>query len=98
MYLLSQQMIETWLIGAHAHFGVLGILAVVLGFAVDHFDVRGTRRQVVTYCFVVGQWLLPATIIVAFATNTLQLEALNYLWGIILAVAMGTMALEAAGS
>lgn len=87
-----------WLIGAHAHFGVLGILAVVLGLAVDHLDVTGTRRQVVTYFYVIGQWLLPATIIVAFTMNMLQLEALNYLWGLMLAVAMGTMALEASGS
>lgn len=98
VYLLSNQMIEAWMIGAHAHFGVLGILAIVLGFAVDHFDVVGTRRQVVTYFFIIGQWLLPATILVAFATGMLQLEMLNYLWGIMLAIAMGTMALEASGS
>lgn len=87
-----------WSIGGHAHFGVLGILAIVLGFAVDHYDVAGTRRQLVTYFFIAGQWLLPATIVVAFNTGMMQLQMLDYLWGVLLAIAMAIMALEAFGS
>lgn len=84
-----------WLIGAHAHLGVLSILAVVLGFAVDHYGLDGSRRQIVTYGYIVGQWLLPVTIIVAFTTGMMQLELLNYLWGLILAITMAIMTLEA---
>ena len=40
----------------------------------------------------------PASPRVAFATGTLQLDMLNYLWGIMLAIAMATTALDASGS
>lgn len=87
--------ITDWMIGAHAHFGVLGILAIVLGFAVDHYDVTGTRRAIVTYGYIAGQWLLPATILVAIGGGLPMLSLLEYLWAFLLFVSMGIMALEA---
>lgn len=84
--------ITDWLIGAHAHNGVLAILAIVLGFAVDHYDLTGSKRRIVTWFYIVGQWLLPATIIVALGGGMPALESLAYLWGILLFVAMAIMA------
>lgn len=81
-----------WMIGAHAHFGVLGILAVVLGFSVDRYNVRGTRRSVVTWFYIAGQWLLPATILVAVGMQMMMLSMLQYLWGVLLFVSMAIMA------
>jgi hypothetical protein len=78
-------------VGAHAHFGVLGILAIVLGFAVDQYGVDGTRRTAVTGLFLAVQWLLPATVLgMAFVTPMLGM--LNYLFGVLLFVAMILMA------
>lgn len=79
------------LIGAHAHLGVLSILAVVLGFAVDHYGIGGSRRTVVTWFFIAGQWLLPASF-VAVAAGYGIAAITAYLWGILLLVAMALMA------
>lgn len=95
VFLLSNQAIKTWMIGAHAHFGVLSSLAVVLGFAIDHFGVAGLRRQLVTYPYVLGQWGLPATILVAFGTGMHALQTLDYVFGTLLLVSMITMAYTA---
>jgi hypothetical protein len=77
-------------IGAHAHFGVLGILAIALGFALDHYDVRGSRRTRVIWTFIPVQWLLPATFLaIAFVSEMAGL--ITFLWGILLLVSMGTM-------
>lgn len=85
------------LVGAHAHFGVLGILAVVTGVAIDHYGTSGTRRSVVTWTYIVGQWLLPGTLVLQATLGMPQLGMLAFLWGILLTVAMGTMTLEAIG-
>jgi len=82
-------------VGAHAHFGVLGILAVVTGLAVDHFDTRGTRRQVAVYGYALGQWLLPATLVAQGVTGIEPLGMLEFVWGICLLAAMAVMTLEA---
>jgi len=77
--------------GAHAHFGILPILAIVLGFAVDHYQVRGTRRTVVAWFYIAGQWLPPATVLgIAMGYGMVAISA--YLWGLLLFVAMATMA------
>ncbi|GGL52654.1 hypothetical protein [Halocalculus aciditolerans] len=82
-------------VGAHAHFGVLGILAVATGFAVDHFETSGTRRTVVVYGFVLGQWLLPATLVAQGVTGMHQIGILEFVWGLCLLAAMAVMTLEA---
>jgi hypothetical protein len=82
-----------WVVGAHAHFGTLGILAIVLGFAVDRYDVSGTRRTIVTWGFIAGQWLLPANILVAVGLGLGPLALLEYLWGPLLFVSMLIMTL-----
>ncbi|QLC32783.1 hypothetical protein EFA46_000680 [Halarchaeum sp. CBA1220] len=83
------------LVGAHAHFGVLGILAVVTGLAIDHYDTSGTRRSVAVYGFVAGQWLLPGTLVVQATLGLPQLGMLAFLWGICLVASMAVMSLEA---
>ncbi|WP_188878029.1 hypothetical protein [Halarchaeum nitratireducens] len=83
------------LVGAHAHFGVLGILAVVTGLAVDHYGTSGTRRSVAVWWFVIGQWLLPATLVVQAALGLPRLGMLAFVWGVLLTAAMAAMALEA---
>jgi len=42
------------LIGGDAHFGVLGILAVVTGLAIERTDLSGLRRGVAVTGFIVG--------------------------------------------
>jgi hypothetical protein len=80
-----------WVVGAHAHFGVLGILAVVLGFAVERYDLPSTQRRVVTGGYVAGQWLLPANILVAIGAGMPMLSVLEYLWGLLLFASMAVM-------
>ena len=82
-------------VGAHAHFGVLGILAVVTGLAVEHYGTSGTRRSVVVYGYTLGQWLLPATLVAVAVSGLHQLGILEFVWGICLLAAMAVMTLEA---
>ncbi|MFB6079298.1 MAG: hypothetical protein ABEJ80_10020 [Halarchaeum sp.] len=82
-------------VGAHAHFGVLGILAVVTGLAVDHYGTSGTRRSVAVYGFILGQWLLPGTLVAQGITGMHQIGMLEFVWGICLLAAMAVMTLEA---
>lgn len=77
--------------GAHAHLGTLGILAIVLGFAVDRYDVSGTRRMIVTWGFIAGQWLLPSNILLAVGLGLGPLSMLEYLWGLLLFASMALM-------
>lgn len=82
------------LIGGHAHLGVLSILAIPLGFAVDHYGLTGTRRSVVTWFFIAGQWLLPLTfIVIAMGTEVVAITA--YLWGLLLFISMALMTVTA---
>lgn len=82
------------MVGAHAHFGVLAIAAVVAGFAVDEFEVTGLQRTVAVWGYIAGQWLLPATIV---GELFLPPQALltSFLWGALLAVSMAILAYNA---
>jgi hypothetical protein len=77
-------------VGAHAHFGMLSILAVVTGFAIERTTLTGTLRSVAVWGFVVGQWLLPATILMEMVAPPLLITA--YLWGTSLTVSMAIVA------
>jgi hypothetical protein len=85
-----------WMIGGHAHLGVLSILAVVVGFAVPALGVVGRLRQAVTGLFVVGQWGLPVTIWAGEGGGLSFLMPTTFLWGLCLVVAMLLMAWQAA--
>ncbi len=43
--LASGSAVPSWLVGGHAHLGVLSILAIVLGFAVNALDVGGASGR-----------------------------------------------------
>jgi len=85
-----------WMVGGHAHLGVLSILAIVLGFAVPALDVTGRVRTAVTALFVAGQWGLPVTIWIGEGGGLTALMPLTFLWGVCLIVAMAIMAYVAA--
>jgi hypothetical protein len=65
-------------VSAQSHFGVLGILAVVLGMAIQKYNISERREQIITYSYVTGQWLLPATL-VAISLGMTLLAPLSYL-------------------
>jgi hypothetical protein len=77
-------------VGAHAHFGMLSILAVVTGFAIERTALTGMLRSVAVWGFVVGQWLLPATILMEMVAPPLLITA--YLWGASLTISMAIIA------
>jgi hypothetical protein len=85
-----------WMVGAHAHLGVLSIIAIVTGFAVEALGVVGTVRTAVTGLFLVGQWLLPATIWLGEGAGMLVLMPTMFVWGGASMVAMLIMAWAAA--
>ena len=96
-YLLaSQQAVPPWLVGGHAHLGVLSILAIVVGFAVDSLGLADRMRSVVTGLYVVGQWFLPLTIWLAAGFGLGFLHPTAFLWGLCLIVAMLSLAYYAA--
>lgn len=85
-----------WLINTHAHLGVLSILAIVTGFAIEALSVTGRIRRVVTGLFLVGQWLLPASWWIAFGVvDEPALLGTQFIWGSCLVIAMVLMAREA---
>ena len=81
-----------WMVGMHAHLGVLSILAIVTGFAVDAFAVVGRTRTLVTSFYVVGQWMLPGSIFLGEGLGLLIFMPTMFLWGSFLIVAMLLMA------
>lgn len=85
-----------WLIGGHAHLGVLSILAVVVGFAVPALGVAGRLRTALTGLFVAGQWGLPLTIWVGEGAGLQAIMPLTFLWGLCLIAAMAIMAYASA--
>lgn len=85
-----------WMVGGHAHLGVLSILAVVMGFAVDALGVAGRVRTAVTGLFVVGQWCLPVTVWLAVGFELTFLHPTAFLWGLCLIAAMLLMAYQTA--
>ncbi|MFC6990102.1 hypothetical protein ACFQJD_17870 [Haloplanus sp. GCM10025708] len=85
-----------WMIGAHAHLGVLSIIGIVTGFAVEALGVTGNVRTAVTGLFLVGQWLLPATIWLGEGAGMLMLMPTMFVWGGALVVAMLLMTWQTA--
>jgi len=77
-------------VGAHAHFGILSILAVVTGFAIERTNLTGTLRSVAVWGFIIGQWLLPTTVLMELVAPQLLLSA--FLWGALLAISMAIVA------
>jgi len=82
----------SWMVGGHAHLGVLSIMAVALGVVVDVYDVAGRLRTAVSGLYVAGQWLLPVSLWVGVGFELFPLLATIYLWGLFLLVAMLLMA------
>ena len=76
---------------AHAHFGVLSLAIVVAGFAMDQVDIRGGRRTLTVWGLILGQWGLPATVLGELVTEAVLLLA--FVWGILLFLGMGSIAL-----
>lgn len=70
-----------WMVGGHAHLGVLSILAIALGVVVDRYDVTGRLKTA-------GQWLLPVSIRVGVGMEVFVLLPTVFLWGAFLIVAM----------
>ncbi|WP_153552188.1 hypothetical protein [Halomicrobium sp. LC1Hm] len=85
-----------WMVGGHAHLGVLSILAIVVGFTVDVLGLTGRLRQAVSGLFVVGQWGVPLTVWVAVLVEFPPLHATTFVWGSALIVSMLLMAWQAA--
>ena len=79
-------------VGGHAHFGILSILAVVTGFAIERTELTGTLRSTAVWGFVAGQWLLPATIWLGEGAGYTVLLPTMLLWGVDLIVSMLVMA------
>lgn len=85
----------SWMVGGHAHLGVLSILAIVMGFAVDAFALTGTLRTAVSGMYIAGQWLLPLTIWIGIGGGMLFLMPTTLLWGLLLIASMLIMAWQA---
>jgi len=77
-------------VGGHAHFGILSILAVVTGFAIERTELTGTLRSTAVWGFVIGQWLLPATVLMGVVAPPLLITA--YIWGALLVLSMAIVA------
>ena len=86
--LASAGQVPGWMVGGHAHLGVLSILAVVTGFAIPAFDLTGTLETVTVGLFLLGQWLLPLTIWAGEGGGLLFLMPTIFLWGLFLIIAM----------
>lgn len=77
-----------WMIGGHAHLGVLSILAIVMGFAVPALGVVGNLRTAVTGLFIAGQWGIPGIVWLGEGFGLSFLMPTGFLWGGALVVAM----------
>jgi len=77
-----------WMIGGHAHLGVLSILAIVMGFAVPALDVTGNLRTAVTALFIAGQWGIPGIVWLGEGFGLTFLMPTGFLWGGALIVSM----------
>lgn len=80
--------VPPWMIGGHAHLGVLSILAIVMGFAVPALEVTGTLRTAVTVLFIAGQWGIPGIVWLGEGFGLSFLMPTGFLWGGGLIVAM----------
>lgn len=88
--------VPQWLIGGHAHLGVLSILAIALGVVLPAFEMRAAIERIVTWAFVVGQWALPLTVWLAAGFELEFLHPTAFLWGLLLVLAMGIMTWQSA--
>jgi hypothetical protein len=82
------QGVPGWMIGGHAHLGVLSILAIVMGFAVPALDVTGRLRTAVTGLFIAGQWGIPGIVWVGEGMGLTMVMPTGFLWGSALIVSM----------
>ncbi len=82
------QVVPPWMVGGHAHLGVISILAIVVGFAVPALEVTGNLRTVVTLLFIAGQWGIPFVIWFGEGAGFTILLPTVFLWGGALIVAM----------
>jgi len=80
--------IPGWMIGGHAHLGVISILAIVMGFAVPALEVTGNLRTAVTALFIGGQWGIPGIVWLGEGFGLGFLMPTGFLWGIALIVSM----------
>lgn len=70
-----------WMMGGHAHLGVLSILAIVMGFAVPAVGVTGNLRTAVTVLFIAGQWGIPLVTWLGEGFGYMFLMPTGFLWG-----------------
>jgi hypothetical protein len=75
------QGVPGWLVGGHAHLGVISILAIVVGFAVPALEVTGRLRTAVTVLFIAGQWGIPGVIWIGEGAGLTFLLPTVFLWG-----------------
>lgn len=80
--------VPPWMIGGHAHLGVLSILAIVMGFAVPALGVTGNVRTAVTALFIAGQWGIPGIVWLGEGFGLTFLMPTGFLWGGALIVSM----------
>lgn len=80
--------VPPWMIGGHAHLGVLSILAIVMGFAVPALEITGTVRTIVTALFIAGQWGIPGIVWLGEGFGFMFLMPTGFIWGGALIVAM----------
>ena len=86
--LAGGQGVPGWMIGGHAHLGVLSIIAIVMGFAVPALEVTGTLRTAVTGLFLAGQWGIPIVVWIGEGFEVSILLPTGFLWGACLIAAM----------
>lgn len=86
--LAGGQGVPGWMVGGHAHLGVISILAIVMGFAVPAVGVTGTLRTAVTALFIGGQWGIPAVVWIGEGFGVTALLPTAFLWGGALIVSM----------
>lgn len=77
-----------WMIGGHAHLGVISILAIVMGFAVPAIGITGQLRTAVTVLFIAGQWGIPGVVWVGEGAGLTFLMPTAFLWGLALIASM----------
>ena len=87
--------VPAWLIGGHAHLGVLSILAIVLGFAIPALEITGTLESIITWTYVLGQWGLPLVPWLAVGGGLELLHPTAFLWGALLLIPMVLMTWQA---
>lgn len=86
--LASGNGVPGWMIGGHAHLGVISILAIVMGFAVPALGITGRLRTAVTVMFIAGQWGIPGIVWLGEGFGLTFLMPTGFLWGIALIVSM----------